>query len=389
MAAVTVTEVLRRFLPDFLRERPAVSPAQRRAIFAINHCRTPVMGGHLHACGECGTTEFAYHSCNHRSCPQCGRGATFQWVERELGKCVGAPYFMVTFTLPEELRSLFFSPAAKEAYQIFFAAASEALAGTLAKPRWLGAQTSGFTMVLHTWNQRLHFHPHLHCIVPGAGLNENGRVVIVKSERFLVPQPVLRRAFRARFREKLTILAATEPRLPTVDPAVWEKDWGVHLQPFGSGERAIQYLGAYVCRTAIGDSRIVGIEGDLVTFRWKDRANGGGPRTETIPGTEFVRRYLRHVLPRGMKAIRYFGFCHPAARAKREEIARQTLVPPIPAAAETSAPVTAPARPCPCCGNPMVRLLHLLPAWQQRRHAAPPAPAARPPPNLPAARSCA
>jgi hypothetical protein len=389
MAAVTVTEVLRRFVPDFLRESPALTDAQRRALWAITHCRTPVMGGHLHACGECGAREFAYHSCNHRSCPQCGRGATFQWVERELGKRVGAPYFMVTFTLPEELRGLFFSPAAKEVYQLFFAAASEALAGTLASPRWLGAATSGFTMVLHTWNQRLHFHPHLHCIVPGAGIEACGRVVTVKDPRFLVHWSVLSPVFRAKFRERLTILAATEPRLPAVDNAVWEKDWGVNVQAFGSGERAIQYLGAYVCRTAIGDSRIVGIEDDSVTFRWKDRANGGTPRTETLPGVEFVRRYLRHVLPRGMKAIRYYGFCHPAAKSKCETIVRQTLTPPP--APETQAPAAAPApaRPCPCCGQPMVRLLKLLPAWHRPRAATPPAPAARPPPALPSARSCA
>jgi len=389
MAAVTVTEVLRRFLPAWLRERPALSQAQRRALFAITHCRTAVMGGHLHACGACGAREFVYHSCHHRSCPQCGRGATFQWVERELGKRVGAPYFMVTFTLPEELRSLFFSPAAKDVYHWFFAAAAEALTQTLASPRWLGAATSGGTMVLHTWNQRLHFHPHLHCIVPGAGIDANGQVVIVKNENFLVPQPVLRRAFRAKFREKLTTLAATQPRLPAVESTVWEKDWGVHLQPFGSGERAIQYLGAYVSRTAIGDSRIAGIAGDEVTFRWKDRAHGGAPRTETLRGVEFVRRYLRHVLPRGMKAIRFYGFCHPAAKAKREKIARHTLAPPLTAAPEKSGPPPAAARPCPCCGAPMVRLLQLRPAWHRPRRALPPAPAARPPPSLPAARSCA
>jgi hypothetical protein len=109
--------------------------------------------------------ELAYHSCNHRACPQCGKAATAEWVERELGKRVGAPYFMVTFTLPEELRCLFFIMEAKEIYHIFFAAASSALSDTLANPRWLGAITSGFTMILHTWNQRLFFHPHLHCIV--------------------------------------------------------------------------------------------------------------------------------------------------------------------------------------------------------------------------------
>ena len=388
MAAATVSEVMRRFLPDFLRERPALSQAQRRAIFAINQCRTPVMGGHLHACGKCGTREFAYHSCNHRSCPLCGRGATFEWVDRELAKRVGAPYFMVTFTLPEELRSQFFTPAEKQVYQLFFAAASEALADTLASPRWLGAKTSGFTMVLHTWNQRLHFHPHLHCIVPGAGLDSEGRAVLVKNENFLVPQPVLRTAFRGKFREKLAALTASGTLLPAVPGAVWEKDWGVHLQPFGSGERAIQYLGAYVSRTAIGDSRIAGLTEDTVTFRWKDRANGGAPRTETLPGVDFVRRYLQHVLPRGLKAIRYYGFSHPAAKKKRATLAAATGCPPPAAPVEKPA---APARPCPCCGQPMIRLLPVPPPWQ-RTPAAPsatPSPSARPPPVPRPAPSCA
>ena len=294
---------------------------------------------------------------------------------------------MVTFTLPEELRSQFFTPAAKQVYQLFFAAASEALRQTLASPRWLGAANSGFTMVLHTWNQRLHFHPHLHCIVPGAGLDSDGRAVLVKNENFLVPQPVLRTAFRERFREKLAALTASGPLLPAVPGTVWEKDWGVHLQPFGSGERAIQYLGAYVSRTAIGDSRIAGLTEDTVTFRWKDRANGGAPRTETLPGIDFVRRYLQHVLPRGMKAIRYYGFCHPAAKTKRESIATATGCPPPAVAAEKPA---APARLCPCCGQPMVRLLSVSPAWH-RTSATPPAPSptARPPPDPVPARSCA
>ncbi len=235
-------------------------------------------------------------------------------------------------------------------------------------------------MVLHTWNQRLHFHPHLHCIVPGAGLDSSGRAVLVKNENFLVPQPVLRTAFRGKFREKLATLTASGTPLPGVPGAVWEKDWGVHLQPFGSGERAIQYLGAYVSRTAIGDSRIAGLTEDSVTFRWKDRANGGTPRTATLPGVEFVRRYLQHVLPRGMKAIRYYGFCHPAAKAKREHIASATGCAPSLAPADKPA---APARPCPCCGQAMVRLRALQPSWHRASvtpPAAPPA-VARPPPS--------
>lgn len=363
----TVIDALRRFLPAHLREhRHAMGEAQRRAAWAITHCRTAEMGGHLHVCGKCQTREFHFHSCNHRSCPQCGKDATAQWVERELGKRVGAPYFMVTFTLPEELRPLFFTPHAKSIYQLFFAAASTALSDTLANPKWLGAETCGFAMVLHTWNQRLHFHPHLHCIVPGAGIHADGRVVTVKNANFLVPQPALTRIFRARFRDGLTDLIQEHP-LPAIDPSIWNKEWGVHIQPFGSGENIIKYLGSYVCRTAIGDSRILSLSDTHVSFRWKDRANGDVQRVETIEGVEFVKRYLRHVLPRGLRAIRYHGFCHPAAKIKRERIAFHTGRPLLVGALEVK-----PAKPphtvaCPCCGEPMKKLLRLLPAWGRSR----------------------
>ena len=371
--ATTVIDVLRRFLPGFRRGNPALTKAQRRAVWAITHCRTAEMGGHLHACDSCGTREFHFHSCNHRSCPQCGKDATAQWIERELGKRVGAPYFMVTFTLPEELRPLFFTPQAKDVYQLFFAAASSALTETLANPRWLGAATSGFTMILHTWNQRLHFHPHIHCIVPGAGIAATGEVVKVKNANFLVPQPVLRKIFRGRFRDGLAALEEHQSReakpftRTAIDPSVWTQDWGVHLQPFGSGENIIKYLGRYVCRTAIGDSRIVSMTDTHVSFHWKDRANGNAPRVETIEGMEFVKRYLRHVLPRGMRAVRYFGFCHPAAKAKRERIAFHTGRPLLigPALVDPEKPPHVVS--CPCCGEPMKKLLRLLPAWSQGR----------------------
>ena len=366
-ATVTVIDALRRFLPAHLRDhRHAISKAQRRAVWAITHCRSAEMGGHLHACGKCHAHEFHFHSCNHRSCPQCGKNATAEWVDRQLGKRVGAPYFMVTFTLPEELRPLFFTPQAKEIYQLFFSAASTALSDTLANPRWLGAKTSGFTMILHTWNQRLHFHPHLHCIVPGAGIHANGRVVTVKNANFLVPQPALQSVFRARFRDSLASLTHEHP-LPAIDPAVWQKDWGVHLQPFGSGENIIKYLSRYVCRTAIGDSRLVSVSDTHVSFRWKDRANGDAQRIETLKGAEFVKRYLRHVLPRGLRAVRYYGFCHPAAKAKRERIAfhtgRPLLIGPLPAPPVKPPHVVA----CRCCGEPMKKLLRLLPVWSSGR----------------------
>lgn len=364
----TVIDALRRFLPAHVREkRHAMSGAQRRAVWAITHCRTAKMGGHLHACDSCGKHEFHFHSCNHRSCPQCGKSATADWVDRQLGKRVGAPYFMVTFTLPDELRPLFFTQQAKAIYQLFFAAASSALTGTLANPRWLGAATSGFTLILHTWNQKLQYHPHLHCIVPGAGIAVDGRVVRVKNANFLVPQPALRSVFRARFRDGLADLTKEHPGLPAMEPGVWKKDWGVHLQPFGSGENIIKYLGRYVCRTAIGDSRILTVTDTHVAFRYKDRAKGDAPRIETIPGGEFVARYLRHVLPRGLRAIRHCGFCHPAAHKKRERIAFHTGISLHIGAAATP-PAKAPhAIKCPCCDQAMIRLRKLLPTWRSAR----------------------
>jgi hypothetical protein len=324
------------------------------------------MGGYLVACDKGCTREFRFHSCNHRSCPQCGRQATADWVERELGKRVGAPYFMVTFTLPEELRRLFFTPAAKEVYNTFFAAASSALSDTLANPDWLGVRTSGFTMILHTWNQRLHFHPHIHCIVPGAGIDAAGRVITVKNPNYLVPQKALMDVFRARFRDLIKTLGK-DVTLPAVDQEVWAKDWGVNLKPFGNGENVIKYLGRYVCRTAIGDSRIVSISDSHVTFRWKDRNKQDAIRTDTISGVEFVKRYLRHVLPRGMRAIRYYGFRHPAAKAKHERVAFHTGRPLLIGALATPLAKPKPEHACPCCGGIVKTIASFHSRWRPKR----------------------
>ena len=378
MSAATVIGALRRFLPGharaFPRLRGVIGEARRRAVWAITHCRTGELGGHLHVCDPCGTREFHPHSCNHRSCPQCGNGATAEWVEKQLARRVGAPYFMVTFTLPEQLRPLFSTDAAKRVYQAFFSAASSSLSSALANPKWLGAKSSGFTMVLHTWNQRLHFHPHIHTIVPGAGIGGEGRDVNVKNAGFLVPQPALREIFRARFRDALHALTEEETGLPPIDPAVWQKDWGVDIRPFGGGEGIIKYLGRYVCRTAIGDPRIVGVTDTGVSFRWKDRANGGVERIETVDGVEFVSRYLRHVLPRGMRAVRDYGYLHPAAKAKHEIVTVHTGRPLLIGAAAVKAPKPPHAVACRCCGAPMRLALRVAPPWRPAR---PPPPAQR------------
>jgi hypothetical protein len=355
----TVVGALRAFLPQFLTSEPAISPQQRRAIRAITHCRTAALGGRAFVCNACHQVHFAYHSCNHKTCPQCGALATRRWVAREVHKLINAPYFLVTFTLPSELRGCFFGPFAKQAYDLFFAAVEAALREKLAEDKALRAATSGFTAVLHTWNQRLEFHPHIHCLVPGAGLNATGDYVRVKNDKFLVYLHHLQGAFRQHFYQLF------KEHDWQVDPQVWSKQWGVHIQPAGSGTAAVKYLGTYVARTAITDARLLSVTTQAVTFRWKDRAHQNRSRPLTLPGIEFVRRYLRHVLPRGLRSVRYYGFCHPTAKASRLRVQLHSGKPldlGLPALAphsqrevipESSAPL------CPQCGQPMKLLLSI------------------------------
>jgi hypothetical protein len=355
----TVLAALRRFLPPFLEAGRPLSPAQRRALWAITHCRTPALGGQAFGCPDCGHLHFAYHSCNHKACPQCGARATGRWIERELRKLIQAPYFLVTFTLPAELRGCFQGAAAKQAYDLFFAAAAAALSEKLAADKGLRAHVSGFTAVLHTWTQRLEFHPHLHCLVPGAGLDADGQYVRVPNDQFLVFLPHLKGAFREHFQRRFQALAWP------VDPAVWRKEWGVHIQPAGAGAAALKYLGRYVARTAITDARLLAVTEHDVTFRWKDRARNQDAIL-TLPGVEFVERYLRHVLPVGLRSIRYYGFCHPTAKAKRLRVqlhsgrAVEFGVSPVPQPTSSACPA------CPRCGRPTQKLFTLTPAYAIR-----------------------
>jgi len=359
----TVLEALRRFIPELRTTAPALSPHQHRAIRAITRCRTPALGGRAFACKACHHVHFAYHSCNHKACPQCGALSAHRWVRRELRKLIQAPYFMVTFTLPAQLRSGFFGPHAKEAYDLFFTAASGALSEKLAADKGLRAHTHGFVAVLHTWTQRLEFHPHIHCLVPGAGLNQQGQFVKVKNPNYLLYLLHLQAAFRQRM-YRLLKEHHWQP-----DPEVWRKTWGVHIQPAGAGASALNYLSAYVSRTAITNARMVRVDESSVTFRWKDRGHNNKTRLMTLPGVEFTARYLRHVLPAGLRSIRYYGFCHPAAKASRMRVQlhsgravelgnTQSILPED--LTEPGCP------PCPRCGH-ATQWVFTLARWHSER----------------------
>ncbi len=342
--SATVLGALRRFIPELLQADPALSPEQQRAIWAITHCRTPALGGSVFACTACGHRHLAYHSCNHKACPQCGAQAAHRWVERQLSNLINAPYFLVTFTLPAELRPCFFGPRAKEAYDLFFAAVSAALTEKLAADKGIRAHVSGFVALLHTWTQKLEFHPHIHCLVPGAGLSEQGKFVRVKKPEFLLYLPHLQAAFRQHLYRLL------KDKHWKVDPQAWRKDWGVHIHPSGCGASALKYLGAYVTRTAITNARMIKVDATSVTFRWKDRSDHSRTKLLTLPGVEFARRYLRHVLPTALRSVRYYGFCHPTAQASRLRV--QLHSGRTVQLGDTSAPLPATCPPCPKCGQP-------------------------------------
>jgi ribosomal protein L37E len=347
----SVIGALRQFLPDFLKAHPGLPDPQRNAIRAISRCRTAALGGQVFACERCGRHHFAFHSCNHKACPQCGRAATRAWVERQLAKRIEAPYFLVTFTLPAQLRPCFLGPQAKEAFDHFFAAVSSALSEKLATDKNLKADVSGFIAVLHTWNQRLLSHPHIHCLVPGAGLNSDGQTVQVKNPAFLVFLPHLQAAFRQHMRRRLDQAGWS------IDPIVWSLTWGVHIQPVGSGHSAIKYLGNYVARTAISDSRIQLVTPTTVHFSWKDRADHNRLKSLQLPGREFLERYFQHVLPIGLRSVRYYGFCHPAAKANRlrVQLGLGAIVDlgagPSTATSSTAQPSSS-FPPCPFCQGP-------------------------------------
>lgn len=339
-------------LTELLRAHPdaARCPEQRRAVQALLSCRTAARGGHLYRCGPCARAEFAYHSCHHRACPNCGGTQARDWLEERKLRLLPVPYFLLTFTIPEELRALF-KLAPRFCYDLLFAVAWQALREvSLSKLGGLPAALG----VLHTWSRQLIFHPHLHFIVPGGFLSENLlRWVRLKDPQFLLPARVLSRRVRSLFR---TALQARPELLAQVPAVVWKKEWVVNTQPVGSGEKALGYLGAYVQRTALSAQRLVKEENGQTTFKYRARDTGGW-KLLTLATPEFLRRFLQHVLPAGFHRVRYFGWLSPAAQTKWARILAllDWKEPPRP-------PRRAPwGMTCPGCGQPMTRLGLLLP----------------------------
>jgi hypothetical protein len=325
----------------------AIPVTHRAAVRAILRCRTPERGGQLFRC-DCGAFHFAYHSCGHRACHQCGQGDAKDWAQRQENKLLPVPYFLVTFTVPEELRDVIRSHA-RELYAALFRESSGALADVALSK--LGVEL-GCTGVLHTWTRQLLYPPHVHYLVPGGGLTPDGlRWKRVTDPEFFLPTKVLAARFKNRLRRWLE--AGHQELLRQIPARVWRTAWVVDAQPVGRGHTALKYLAAYVQKTALSAARLVACDEASVTFTHQDRATGQ-TKTLRLSGQEFLRRFLQHVLPTGFQRVRHFGWLSPAAKKRWERIHAlldwKPTTPPDAAAAPCWAPL------CPRCQKPM-RLL--------------------------------
>ena len=346
---VTLAEIFRHHWPAYRAQfGNAIPPAHRAAVKAILSCRTPNRGGQLFACA-CGAFHFVYHSCGHRACNQCGRADAQAWAQRQEDKLLSVPYFLVTFTVPEELRQMFGNQP-KECYAAHFNESAGALHDVALTK--LGVEL-GFTGVLHTWTRQLIYHPHIHYLVPGGGLTPDGlRWKRVGDSQFFLPEKVLAARFKNRLRQWFEV--HHQDWLKAIAPRTWRADWVVDVQPVGRGQTALRYMAAYVQKTALSPARLVGSDETSVSFTHADRKTGQ-THTLRLSGEEFLRRFLQHVLPTGFQRVRHFGWLSPAAKRRRERIS--ALLDYKPATALPKPPSWTPE--CPHCHKPM-RLLGTL-----------------------------
>jgi hypothetical protein len=378
--ALEVADVFRRHGPSWREARHGhLSLNQLKVMSAIEQCRSAALGGHVLHCDACGTTEIAYNSCRNRHCPKCQASAARRWLEARQADLLPVDYYHVVFTLPAPVAALAYHNKSA-LYGLLFDVAAETLRTIAADPRHLGARI-GATLVLHTWGSALTHHPHVHGIVPGGGLSPDGTRWVACKSGFFLPVRVLSRLFRRRFLEELEqIYRAGRLRLFGECAALsdehafaeWlaslrKSEWVVYAKrPFAGPAAVLGYLSRYTHRVAIANSRLVSMDEDGVTFRWKDYRAKGRTRHKvmTLDAAEFMRRFLLHVLPAGFHRIRHYGML--ANTERKESLARaRALLQVMPAvvacADEQEAPVECamPTFICRHCGRPL-RIIETL-----------------------------
>jgi hypothetical protein len=384
--ALEVADVIREYGEAFLdRYGGGLSATQRKALRDLAACRTAVLGGHVEHCLDCGHDRIAYNSCRNRHCPKCQALARARWLEQQAEHLLPVAYHHVVFTLPAAVADLALANPAV-LYDLLMRSAAAALRAVAASPKRLGAVV-GVLMVLHTWGQNLHHHPHVHCVVTGGGLSCDHAGKIDAAPRwvagrpgFFLPVRVLSRVFRGKFLDGLNRLfeqgklllpgglqTLTEPGARAVWwKALYARDWVVYSKrPFGGPEQVLKYLARYTHRVAISNSRLERLGDGRVTFRYKDYADGTCTKRLTLDAAEFLRRFVQHVLPQGFVKIRHYGLLANAQREGRLTVCRRLLLVAAVAAAVPSADTVPiePAQPrcCPECGGTRLVYRELAP----------------------------
>lgn len=322
-------------------------PSQARALRDLLACRTAACGGQLTQCTACGRQVYRYHSCRNRHCPKCGGDQTTRWLERHQARLLPCQHYLVTVTLPHELRALAFGHQ-RLVYSALMRSAAAALQHLAADARYVGAQL-GCIAVLHTWTRALLYHPHVHLVVTAGGLSaDRTHWIAPKNPAFLVPVHALSIIVRA----KMCAALKHAGLLGHLAPAVWSTPWVVHAKPAGDGARVLDYLARYLFRVAISNSRLEQIDHERVIFRYRDNRTQA-IRRATLSGVEFLRRFMQHVLPRRCTKVRYDGLWSPTRRSDLEharhllQASLATSSPAVPSATPTSTPVALPV--CPLC----------------------------------------
>jgi hypothetical protein len=324
--SLEVADLFRAFGPAY-REAHPMPLRHHRVMRAIEICRTAELGGHLDQCDHCGTVKISYNSCRNRHCPKCQSLEKERWLETRERDLLPTPYFHVVFTLPEGLRPLALRNQ-KLLYTLLFKSVSETLTELARDLKHLGAEI-GFMAILHTWSQTLIDHPHLHCLVTGGGLSLDGKHWIASRKDFFIPVSVLSSLFRGKFLDGLKKLyAAGELKFPGQIEALKEapafkrllttlyhQEWVVYCRPpLKHPEKVMDYLGRYTHRVALSNDRLVKLEGNQVTFRWRDSADNNKIKWLPLEVFEFIRRFLLHVLPEQFVKIRYYGILSHRSR---------------------------------------------------------------------------
>ncbi len=378
-----VADVVRQHGEAFLeRYGHRLSGVQHRALRAIELCRTPALGGHLTECNLCGHQEPAYNSCRNRSCPKCRLATQAAWLANRQREVLNSPYEHTVFTLPQDLSPLVLqNPCVL--YPLLFRTVSQSLLDIAGDPKHLGAELGGMA-VLHTWGQQLQFHPHLHCVLPAGGLAPDGSRWVPCRPNFFLSVRVLSRRFRNLYLEGLKALYSQGELTLTgrcrelAESKSWrrllkvlrDKEWVVYAKEPCDSEHILKYLARYTHRVAISNHRLVALQDGQVTFRFKDYKRRSELRTQTLDAVEFLRRFMLHILPKGLHKIRYFGFLANRHRQAKLALCRTLLGQSI-AVLVTNA-VTAdegnpepnhtgirigPGDPCPICHDGRMELV--------------------------------